>query len=188
MILSDWVTEKMLYNLMNNLGTVKFTEEELQSIIPLLELIIREGNKDPDSQKELLLNLLSCFIIFFSRKKKINYKTNTSVSTANAHIKRAVNYILLNYVNNISAEDVAKKINLSPVYFSSLFRKTTGITFIDYLTDLRLNRAKQLLMLDSYSVSDVCYACGFNSSSNFLRAFKKKYGVAPNELKTKSKL
>ena len=187
MLLSDWVSEKMLYELMNNLGTVKFSEEELENIIPILELIIKESSNGQLHQKELICNLLSSLIIFFSRKQKIHSKTQPDMASATVHIKKAVNYILLNYINNISSDDVAKAVNLNPVYFCTLFHKTTGVTFINYLNDLRLNRARQLLMLDSYSVSDVCYACGFNSSSNFLRAFKKKYGYSPNTLKTSYK-
>ncbi len=187
MLLSDWVSEKMLYKLMNNLGTVKFTQEELKSIIPILDLIIKEGNSDLIYKTELLYNLLSSLIIFFSRKQKIHSKVQPNIASANVHIKKAVNYILLNYTNNISSNDVAKEVNLNPVYFSTLFRETTGVTFITYLNNLRLNRAKQLLMLDTYSVADVCYACGFNSSSNFLRAFKKKYGYSPNTMKNSYK-
>ena len=187
MLLSNWVNEKMLYDLMENLGTVKFTEQELTNIIPLLHLLLKEGNSTSKQQKDMLYHLLSCLIIFFSRKQKINYKDKHNIATANAHIKKAVNYILLNYVNDISSADVAKAVNLNPVYFSTLFKETTGVTFINYLSNLRLERAKQLLMIESYSVSEVCYACGFNSSSNFLRAFRKKYNISPNQLKTKYK-
>jgi len=187
MIIPNWVNEKILHKLMNNIGTVKFSEEELKDIIPLLDLIIKEGQSNSSFQKDMLHNLISCLLIFFSRKYKINPQIQPTTAITNIHIKKAVNYILLNYTSPISSEDVAKVINLNPVYFCSLFHKTMGITFINYINNLRLHRAKQLLTIESYSVSEACFGCGFNSSSNFLRAFKKKYGYAPNEIKMEYK-
>ena len=187
MIIPDWAGEKILHKLMNNIGTVKFTEEELNDLIPLLDLIVKEGQTNSKLSKDLLNHLLSCLLILFNRKHKIASQIQPLTAITNFHIKKAVNYILLNYTSPINSEDVAKEINLNPVYFCSLFHKTTGVTFINYINNLRLHRAKQLLTLESLSVSEVCYSCGFNSSSNFLRAFKKKYGYAPNEIKTEYK-
>lgn len=186
MLLADWVSEETLYKLMDNLGTVHFSEDELNDIIPILNLLLKESKENLKDHQSIINNLLSCIIIFFERKQKINSQIQLNNVALNSHIQKAISYTLLNYINNISSNDVAKFVNLNPVYFSTLFHETTGVTFINYLNDLRLTRARQLLLLGSYSVSEVCYACGFNSSSNFLRAFKKKYNCSPNELKSRN--
>ena len=74
--------------------------------------------------------------------------------------------------------------NIYPViYFSTLFKKETGQNFTDYLTELRINKAKELLSGDKVSVQDVAEMVGYSDLKYFSRLFKKTTGVSPSDYK-----
>jgi two-component system response regulator YesN len=100
---------------------------------------------------------------------------------ANDLITQARNYIDVNYAKNISLESVAELIALSPPYFSRLFRSQVGKTFIDYLTDLRMSRACQLLREGVLSIKEVTSAVGYTDPNYFSRIFKRIIGHTPSE-------
>ena len=66
----------------------------------------------------------------------------------------------------------------SVTYFCNLFKRETGMTFIKYLSDLRLQNACELLRRTGQTVTEICYQVGFNDYSNFSRRFKKYTGVS----------
>lgn len=79
----------------------------------------------------------------------------------------------------------AKKFNVSPTYFSRLFHEETGVTFKRYLISLRLEYAKRLLEENALPIIDVGYECGFNTPSQFYRAFKAETGYTPSAYRKK---
>ena len=83
--------------------------------------------------------------------------------------------------NGMKLGDVAQLVNMSESAFSHFFKKKTNCTFIDYITNLRIARACQLLAETTPTVAEICYTCGFNNLSNFIRIFKKKKGSTPQE-------
>lgn len=96
-------------------------------------------------------------------------------------ISKAMDYIDENYTKNISLDDVSKVVNISPYYFSKLFKEEAGVNFIDYLTKKRIDYAKELLEDNEYSIKEVCVMCGYSDPNYFSRIFKKKEGVTPSE-------
>ncbi|NCA99203.1 MAG: response regulator [Clostridia bacterium] len=86
-----------------------------------------------------------------------------------------------NYAGNVSLESVAESIALSPHYFSRLFSSQVGKTFIDYLTDLRMAKACQLLREGRLSIKEVSSAIGYTDPNYFSRIFKKIIGQTPTE-------
>ncbi|SFG09939.1 Helix-turn-helix domain-containing protein [Desulfotomaculum arcticum] len=92
------------------------------------------------------------------------------------------NYLQVNYHKNITLEHLAEKVYLSPCYVSRAFRQVTGLNFMQYLTEIRIERAMQLLKIGKYSVSEVAEAVGYKDASYFSQMFKKKTGFVPSEL------
>ena len=87
------------------------------------------------------------------------------------------------FLSPLTQHDVAERLSVTPQYLSRVFRDALQIGFSEYLSDLRLDYARQRLTESDDSVTAVCYAAGYGNLSHFLRAFKKKYGVSPVRLR-----
>ncbi len=96
-------------------------------------------------------------------------------------IETAMNYMKENFVLDLSLDEVSSRVDVSPYYFSRLFKEETGATFMEYLTGLRVERAKELLRDPSMSVKDICAQAGYTDPNYFSRIFKKAEGVTPTE-------
>ncbi|WP_027092571.1 AraC family transcriptional regulator [Cohnella thermotolerans] len=102
-------------------------------------------------------------------------------------IERAKAYIRQRFAEDLSLEEVADHVHLNPFYFSKVFKQHVGETFIDYLTGLRIDKAKQLIEEDRLSLKEVCYEVGYKDPNYFSRVFKKVTGVAPSEYRSQLK-
>ncbi|MBN2627082.1 MAG: response regulator [Spirochaetales bacterium] len=96
-------------------------------------------------------------------------------------IREAKEYINENFFRNISLEDVSDAIGRNPSYLSSLFKKRTGIGFLEYLTQVRMEEAKELLSDKTRSIADTAGEVGYRDTKHFARQFKKIVGLSPTE-------
>ena len=71
--------------------------------------------------------------------------------------------------------------NISPYYFSKLFKEEAGENFIEYLTKVRIAHAKELLRNPALSIKEICILSGYSDPNYFSRIFKKQEGVTPSE-------
>lgn len=99
----------------------------------------------------------------------------------NQLVVRAQNYIQENYQKDLSLDEVSRKMDLSPYYFSKLFKEETGSNFVEYVTNLRIGKAKELLGKDGMSMKEICASVGYSDPNYFSRIFKKNTGVTPTE-------
>ncbi len=99
----------------------------------------------------------------------------------NGVIANAKAYIEQNYKKDISLDDVSRKVDISPYYFSKLFKEEVGENFIEYLTNIRIQNAKKLLQNIDLSIKHICIATGYSDPNYFSRIFKKIVGVTPTE-------
>jgi AraC-like DNA-binding protein/ligand-binding sensor protein len=100
-------------------------------------------------------------------------------ATEPAAVARAKHFIAQNQDSAICLASVAKAVNTSTFYFCKLFKRTTGLTFTDYLARVRIERAKKLLLDPSRRVSEVAYDVGFQSLPHFNRVFRRVAGESP---------
>ena len=98
---------------------------------------------------------------------------------AQSEIQESVVYLHTHFRDNPSLALLASVCHLSPGYFSSLFKSITGKNVSQYLTELRIDYAKRLLLATNLSVTDICFSCGYGSLSNFMKAFKNCAGISP---------
>jgi two-component system response regulator YesN len=98
-------------------------------------------------------------------------------------IRTAKKYIEDHYDKDISLDDVSRVVNISPYYFSKVFKEESGLNFIEYLTNIRIDKAKELLLNSDYSMKEICSMCGYTDPNYFSRSFKKNVGVTPTEYK-----
>lgn len=91
-------------------------------------------------------------------------------------------YLQHNYMlYDISLDSVSTILNINPSYFSAQFKRRFGVNFVDYLTDIRMNAAKELLTDPLRATSEVANMVGYENANYFTRAFKKKTGMTPTE-------
>ena len=102
---------------------------------------------------------------------------------SSSSVERAKAYIAERYNKDISLDEVSKEVDISPYYFSKLFKEETGENFIEYLTGLRINKAKQLITGSDMSMKEICTEVGYSDPNYFSRIFKKNVGVTPTEYK-----
>ncbi|GHT69337.1 hypothetical protein AGMMS50239_35950 [Bacteroidia bacterium] len=101
---------------------------------------------------------------------------------SNESMKKAISYILENYQSNISMADVAEQSGIGNRYLRKLFAHHLNISPIEYLNQVRVNKAIELLRNSEMSVKEVCFSCGFKSPQYFSRVFKQQVGITPSEL------
>lgn len=100
-------------------------------------------------------------------------------SDSRAAVDRTRSYIEAHYRESMTIEQLARMAEISPKYYVSLFKKTYGKTAIDYLTEVRVNMAKQLMLQTDVRLKDVAFQVGYNDEFYFSRMFKKEVGVSP---------
>lgn len=112
----------------------------------------------------------------------IDLRDNISSSKFNDIINKAKNYINDNYTDDeLSLNQVANHVYLSPTYFSAIFSQKTGQTFIQYLTDLRMSKAKELLKCTDMKTAEIAYAVGYKDPHYFSYIFKKTQNSTPKQ-------
>ena len=101
------------------------------------------------------------------------------VAAYDAKIKKALRYIDTHFSEDLRLEDVAAHIYLSPYYFSKLFKKQLGIGFNAYVTQQRMNNAKQMLQYSDWSIASIAKNLGFSQTSYFCKVFRQTFQVTP---------
>lgn len=101
---------------------------------------------------------------------------------ANILIKKVIDYMNAHLADrDMSIKLLADEVYLTPTYLSSLFKKTTGSTIGQYLTEIRMNRAQELLTDPGWKLYQVAEMVGFEDANYFAKTFKKKTGMLPSE-------
>jgi len=149
----------------------------------ILELKVKYGdeiaNIEDKSEFEKWINKAFCEVISYVKASQMI----ESVKAA----RLAQKYIDENYHNPLSLEEVANYVYLSPYYFSHMFKKEVGMTFVEYLTEKRIRKAQQLLMTTDLPISDIAMSVGYPDPNYFGKVYKNITGMAPGESRKKAK-
>ena len=100
-------------------------------------------------------------------------------------VTRAREYVEAHFADPIALHDVTQHVHLSPQYFCKLFKKTTGMTFTEYLACVRIEKAKSRLLDFSIPVKEAAYAVGFKTIAHFNHTFRKRTGFNPTRYRAK---
>ncbi len=147
--------------------------------------IEKELSQRQDGYKSMAKYLLLCAITNIVRN--YGYVDNSiDYSAYNNKIKameKALKFIDQNLTQKISLDEIAKISNMSPAYFSSIFKKLNGISLWEYITAKRVDRAIELIKTTDMNKLDIAMDCGLGSSSNFYKAFYHVTGKKPSDFK-----
>ena len=175
----------------SSLDIVKSRAVELASLLSRASI---EGGASTNSilkiNNQLLKNLES-----LTSLEELCYKLQESVEifteslfgvlpSANQDtIRNAMHYISQNYSHRLTLEEVASYVHLTPPYFSTLFKKTSGSSFKEYVNMVRIEESKRLLTNTDYSLLDIAIAVGFEDQSYFSKVFKRYTGLSPKHFR-----
>jgi AraC family transcriptional regulator len=154
--------------------------------IPLLINMFMEETKNSQTGSEFIQqNIVNLIVINLLRRSASNIPKLITEKNyyERDNIKRAADYLKEEYNNEFSLEDVARVANLSQYHFIRAFKAATGKTPYDFLLDIKINKSKELLNLKKFTITEVCFMCGFHSPGHFSAVFKRKVGILPSQYK-----
>lgn len=177
-------------NILINIGITKdnsvFSNIVNQSIKDMLGDIINDLGTNPDSIDQLYS--IGTLYILLSRIQK--YIVNNNLSTENHKkqtvIEQVTNFIESNYHMQLNENVLCEYINYSRSYLSRVFKTGTGYTIPEYINNVRIKHAKQLLDETELSIQEIAISVGFPDAFYFSKIFKKYSGLSPSMYKNKS--
>lgn len=160
----------------NNLLRMNF--EVLKNLKDLLKQIEEAFRSEEFGSYVLKNSLFLQFIVLINRQFILMDNRPTEDIEYDESISRILEYINKNLNMDLSIDTIASNFYMSKYYLMHKFKKQTGCTIHNYIMKKRLMLASYLIQ-DGKTITEVCSECGFEDYSNFLRAFKKMYGLAP---------
>ena len=187
--------ESSVKNIMEKMKTAKvhFRQQQIY-MIGIFNSIIQMMQQYDLALEDIMGEELESMVLFDKLKKieefgqwllriagKLNHLINQERDmTTRQVIQEAKQYILDNYQNpDLSVEMICRHLHMSPAYFSTVFKKETGQAYIAYLTDVRLNKAVELLNKTDDKTYIIASKVGYQEQNYFSYVFKKKFGVSP---------
>lgn len=153
-----------------------FLLKDVDEMYPILMSLINELSIEYRKNPTMIHLQIFQLLIILSRQA---IAANTSTSAYDHYVRKAIHYMNHRYDQAITVEEIAADINIHPSYLHRIFRKTTGQTLIDYLTQLRIEKAKMLLERTDIPVIDISDHIGLGSRQYFSYVFKKNTGISP---------
>lgn len=153
------------------------------------ELIFISEQTDPFSKSHimsLVYEIVYLLTSSFSEIREARTDLYTIVSEFD-WIDEVLSYIRKNLQENLSIGQLAKQFHLNENYFSRKFKKYMDMAVMEYITEIRLHQAYQLLTNYSISIQSISDQCGFPNSKSFTTVFKKRYGMTPRDYRKKMK-
>ncbi len=154
-------------------------DENVQFLVDRLMRTFISGSVAKDALLDVMIKEL--IIRLLQTNAKLALLSDANSLFDNNRMAFIVKYIRNHLTEDISVEKLAEKACMSSSHFYKSFKNTLGESPIDYLNAERIKLAKKLIRTTQKKMSDIAHVCGFNSSSYFIRSFKKSEGITPNQ-------
>lgn len=157
---------------------LQLSEEAAERIGNVFRQLIEEcqSGEDEIAKRAYLRALVEQLIILILR-----HAGKENVVQSETLINRALGYLYTHFSEDITVADAAAYVGYTPNYFNTCFSRQMGVPFGEYLRQMRLNYAENMLRSGITQITDVAYESGFGSLSYFSRCFREKYGMSPKE-------
>lgn len=182
----DAVNENILASVINTHCRCVLRDGDYDTAKKLYEIVEyyyskgSETDEDASAPSEISSRLIESLILLIRDRSAAE---NGEEANQKSQIQKILLYLHKNFKEDITLEDIANYSAFSPHYVSQLFHAETSYTLTQYVTNLRLEYAKNLLFSTDHSVSEICTKCGFRSFAHFLRCFKSRYGSSPSKFR-----
>ncbi len=124
--------------------------------------------------------------LILSRTLPIITLEKNSTVLQNNTTSKIINFICENYKNELSLDILSRKFGVHKSYISRIFSKKIGVSFTDYVNDLRVDRAKRMLLETDILINEIAFECGFETQRSFNRVFKKNCNMTPVQYRLRS--
>lgn len=162
-------------------GTVHCTlsEEDFVRIEPILNYLVQEF-KEKKSDFQIVARSLMNVVVSFMLNRYV--ADDDEVENKNPVMKRAMAYIEKHFLNpDITVQSVSDYLDITPNYFGTIFKKTTGTSFSRYIKERRLHYSLQFLSDDMFTIGEIAEMSGFNNAAYYISQFKSHYGMTPKQ-------
>lgn len=160
---------------------ISFPQEAIMKVYNILDTLADE--KDGFIQFTNFLVMLYHLSKYEPKVLSSNTFANSSIERESRRILTVKNYIADHFAEQITLDELAKMVGMSPTAFSRFFKLRTHRTITEYITDIKLGHAARALVDTTQNISEICYSSGFNNLSNFNRIFKAKKGMTPKDFR-----
>lgn len=152
----------------------------------LMSDIISEYHKNDAFSADILQCRITEILTYLARNPSLPLPDKAEIT--HPSVAKLTHYINENYNKRLTLENSAHMLGIDRSYLSKLFHSNTGFTFKNYLSIIRIKRAKELLVETNKSITTIAYECGFDDSNYFSTVFKKSEKIPPLEYRHKFKL
>jgi len=181
--------------LFKDIGDLGILKARLLELLSVLSRSAVEGGVDIDTMLEKNLAYVNkvmqidnqedlCAWISTALNEFLELVYSSQDARKMTQIRPAINYIHAHYDQPITLAGMAKAAHLSVSRLAHVFKEQMGITLIDYVTGVRVERAKELLLSTDQSCTEICFQAGYNNQSYFTRTFKALVGMPPRQFRT----
>lgn len=146
----------------------------------LIYTYIQPEKKTRCAEESLIFKLLDLLI---ENYESAFLEANQKYTTDDDRVDFVLGYIRKDFTSSVSLADLAEKLYISSSTLSRLFKKQTGIYFVDYVNQMRVRHAAQRILTENESITKIAVECGFSNLSAFNKVFHKVYGMSPTEYK-----
>lgn len=163
------------------------TKKELFDHHFLTLLEIQQQVRDPKHFAKIAKNALETCLILLIEEARLQPALLRQSPAVGDNMAKILTYIHKNFRNQIYLQQLADLVHFSPSYLSKYFHSSMGITLKEYIKNLRMSFAANLIVNSDSSITDICFESGFSSLSTFINEFKKIYTLSPAEYRKAQK-
>jgi YesN/AraC family two-component response regulator len=190
-------SEAIIHNIFNNIKKMQCSKENIKlvcsQIIDILKAeLLKRMNETEFSESKINFGQLNQVEHFENETIRIAKNCIIKLLSNSRHeyslaVNNTMDFIAVHYSENISLEECAQNVGISYTHLSRTFKKETGVGFVEYLNQFRINKAKSLILQNAYTLRKINLMVGFRNYNYFFKVFKEIEKVTPNEFMSRQK-
>ena len=154
-----------------------------ETFMLIKELLIKIENEDINNIDNSIFAYISNLLLLLNENKETFIPRLTPQSSLSKKITPILSYISENYKSILNISDIANEFYITKYHLCRIFKESTGLTITQYINSLKIHQASELLRKTDSSITEIGFACGFNSTMYFCKTFKEIVNMTPSEFR-----